>query len=169
MTRLTYQDPTPIQMCSLPAISTGRDVMACATTGSGKTVSPSPHFYHPLSLSLSLSLSLPRPLSLSLSPSPSLSFSLSLSLSLSLFLLQPHIYTHTHIRTSTHTYTHTHIHTHTNTYTHITSITQPIQAAFLIPVMTAMLEQGLHSQPGEPITLIISPTKELARQVGKLF
>lgn len=34
-----YDKPTPIQKWAIPVISNGRDVMACAVTGSGKTVS----------------------------------------------------------------------------------------------------------------------------------
>jgi probable ATP-dependent RNA helicase DDX4 len=34
-----YTKPTPVQKHALPVIMEGRDLMACAQTGSGKTVS----------------------------------------------------------------------------------------------------------------------------------
>jgi probable ATP-dependent RNA helicase DDX4 len=34
-----YTKPTPVQKHALPVIMGGRDLMACAQTGSGKTVS----------------------------------------------------------------------------------------------------------------------------------
>jgi probable ATP-dependent RNA helicase DDX4 len=34
-----YSKPTPVQKHALPVIMEGRDLMACAQTGSGKTVS----------------------------------------------------------------------------------------------------------------------------------
>ena len=32
-----YEEPTPVQMCSMKLIAQGKDIMACAETGSGKT------------------------------------------------------------------------------------------------------------------------------------
>ena len=37
-TRFHYTKPTPVQMCALPVVAAKRDLMACAQTGSGKTV-----------------------------------------------------------------------------------------------------------------------------------
>jgi superfamily II DNA/RNA helicase len=34
-----YEKPTPIQKWAIPAVLRGRDIMGCAQTGSGKTVS----------------------------------------------------------------------------------------------------------------------------------
>ena len=43
-----YQDPTPVQMQAVPALLRGRDVLASAPTGSGKTAA----FLIPLILAL---------------------------------------------------------------------------------------------------------------------
>jgi hypothetical protein len=35
-----YTTPTPVQMAAIPLVLEGRDVLACAQTGTGKTAAP---------------------------------------------------------------------------------------------------------------------------------
>ena len=36
--KFRFTKPTPVQKCALPVVAADRDLMACAQTGSGKTV-----------------------------------------------------------------------------------------------------------------------------------
>lgn len=79
VTRAGYKEPTPIQKNAIPILQKGRDLMACAQTGSGKT------------------------------------------------------------------------------------------AAFLLPMIDAMVKQRQTNDPGYPQAVIISPTRELTLQVNYLI
>ncbi|XP_032232165.2 probable ATP-dependent RNA helicase vasa-like isoform X3 [Nematostella vectensis] len=75
ISRAGYRRPTPVQKAALPIVMAGRDLMACAQTGSGKT------------------------------------------------------------------------------------------AAYMLPVLTSLIKQGLNAPPRSPLALCVAPTRELAKQI----
>lgn len=112
-----YQRPTPVQKYAIPIAMAGRDLMACAQTGSGKTVSAH----------------LPNRL---FPPPPMWWFRTIPSPHLSPFL---------------------------------PNCLSSLQAAFLLPVITRMLNDGVQgasqADSQSPQVLIISPTRELTLQI----
>src|SRR3954471_18044357 len=51
-----YETATPIQLQAIPAVLSGRDLMGCAQTGTGKTAPFAPPTFHRLSTSVSPAL-----------------------------------------------------------------------------------------------------------------
>lgn len=55
VTKSGYVKPTPVQKYGIPIISAGRDLMACAQTGSGKTARTT--LLHPVYLMINFTVS----------------------------------------------------------------------------------------------------------------
>ena len=147
LNKANYERPTPVQKYAIPAGIQGRDLMACAQTGSGKTVST----LAPLELLLFFDY-----------------FNIyvldkTAAVGVGNTLLTFHALSYFQLATVNYSFSAAAV------VRCLLVMLVFFQAAYLLPAMQNMLSEGLRSpQLGEPVhTLIIAPVRELADQIQK--